>query len=351
MVVVIGVDVHKRSHTFVAVDEVGRQLGQLLAAATGAGHAQAVAWAASSFPGERTFGVEDCRSWTLRLERDLLDAGERVVRVPPKLMAAARRGARQPGKSDPIDALAVARAVLREPDLPVAGHDPVSWELKQLVGRRDQLVAERVQEINRLRMRLHQLDPAAEPPNGTLDQVGVQTAVGAWLAGRDGVDAEIARDILADVIALTVRIKAWTKRIKTAVRAAAPQLLDLPGVAELTAAKIVAETAGISRFRTEAAYAMHNGTAPIPASSGATSGKVRLNRGGNRQLNAALHRIAVSQVRHGGPGRDYYQRRLLLGDKKRHALRALKRQLSRVVFRLLHAPAAATESAPTAVAA
>jgi transposase len=102
----------------------------------------------------------------------------------------------------------------------------------------------------------------------------------------------------------------------------------------LTAAKIVGETANPARFRSEACFAMHAGVAPIPASSGKTN-RHRLARGGNRQLNAALHRIAVTQIRLDGPGKIYYQRRRAQGDTTMQALRALKRRLARVVFNLL----------------
>ena len=109
--VTIGVDTHKRSHTVVAIDEQGRQLAQQAAGATSTDHLELVAWAARFV--ERPGAVEDCRHLSRRLERDLLAAGERVVRVPPKLMANARDSARSFGKSDPIDALAVAGAALR----------------------------------------------------------------------------------------------------------------------------------------------------------------------------------------------------------------------------------------------
>ena len=113
--VTIGIDAHKRSHTAVMVDEQGRQLAQKTSTGTTSGdHLALLAWAASQ-AGSRQWAVEDCRHLSRRLERDLLAAGERIVRVPPKLMANARDGARSFGKSDPIDALAVARAALREP--------------------------------------------------------------------------------------------------------------------------------------------------------------------------------------------------------------------------------------------
>src|SRR4051795_3834884 len=141
--VVVGADVHKRTHTFVAVDQVGRELGHKTFEATTAGHQAAVRWARERFGaggGQLRWAIEDCRHLSARLERDLLTSGQSVVRVPPKMMAEQRRIARTRGKSDPIDAAAVARAALREPDLPLASHDATSRELKLLVDRRDDLV-------------------------------------------------------------------------------------------------------------------------------------------------------------------------------------------------------------------
>ena len=127
--VVVGADVHKQTHTFVAVNDVGRKLSEKTVRAVTAGHAEAVMWARERFGADVVWAIEDCRHLSARLERDLLTAGQKVVRVPPKLMAQTRASARTRGKSDPIDALAVARAYLREPDLPVASHDVVSLEL------------------------------------------------------------------------------------------------------------------------------------------------------------------------------------------------------------------------------
>ena len=115
------------------------------------------------------WAIEDCRHLSARLERDLLTAGQSVVRVPPKMMAEQRRIARTRGKSDPIDAAAVARAALREPDLPVASHDEGSRELKLLVDRRDDLVKHRTATINRLLWRVHELDPSWAPKARSLD--------------------------------------------------------------------------------------------------------------------------------------------------------------------------------------
>ena len=349
--VVVGADVHKRTHTFVGVDEAGRQLGQLTVKADTSGHDRAVRWAQAAFGAGVRWGIEDCRHLSARLEIDLLDAGQQVVRVPPKMMAEQRRTARTRGKSDPIDALAVARAVLREPGLPEASHDEASRELKLLVDHRDDLVAQRTQVINRFRWHLHRIDPGLDPAPASLKRATTRAQLTELLTGRPGIDARLARELLADIDAVTVRVNALEKEITTLAAAQAPALLDLPGCGALTAAKIVGETAGISRFTHEAKYAMHAGVAPIPVWSGRTAGRVRLNKSGNRQLNAALHRIAITQIRLGGLGKTYYDKRLAAGDSTTEALRCLKRRLARTVFNTLkNNPSTATATRLAAAA-
>ena len=157
--------------------------------------------------------------------------------------------------------------------------------------------------------------------------------------------AELARDELADIVDLTVRINQLQRRIAGLVEQAAPTLLAMPGVGALTAAKLVGEAAGISRFKSEAAFARHAGIAPIPVWSGNTKGRVRLTRSGNRQLNAAIHRIAVTQIRLDGLGRAYYEKKKAEGMSTPEALRCLKRRLARVVFNRMTADHAAATTA------
>ena len=159
----MGIDAHKRTHTAVAIDEAGRKLGEKTTRMTTTeANLELLRWA-DGFGPDRRFGVEDCRHLSRRLEVDLLAAGEQIVRVPPKLMAHARDAARTYGKSDPIDALAVARAVLREPNLPLAHLDARTRDLRLLVDHREDLVRERTGYINRLRWHLHELDPTWDP--------------------------------------------------------------------------------------------------------------------------------------------------------------------------------------------
>jgi transposase len=348
--VVVGADVHKRTHTFVAVDQAGRQLGQVTVAATTEGHRKAMRWAWRLFGIELVWAIEDCRHLSARLERDLLSAGQSVVRVPPKMMAEQRRTARTRGKSDPIDALAVARAALREPGLPVASHDEQSRELKLLVDRRDDLLVFRTATINRLLWRVHELDPGMAPPARSLDRAKHQQALAEELVRIEGLVAELAREELAEVVELTGKINALARRIEAAVTVAAPTLLALPGCGALSAAKIVGEAAGVSRFKSEAAFARHAGIAPIPVWSGSTRGRVRLTRSGNRQINAAIHRIALTQVRLEGLGKTYYEKKKSEGMSNPEALRCLKRRLARTVFNHLTTDHTATASGLAAAA-
>jgi transposase len=147
--VVLGIDAHKRSHTVVVVDEHGRQIGAKTIGTATVDHLRLLRWA-EQFGPTRRWAVEDCRHLSRRLERDLLAAGETIARVPPKLMAHVRDSARTSGKSDPIDALAVARAALREPDLPTARLDGPDRDVRLLADYRDTLVSERTRVVNRL---------------------------------------------------------------------------------------------------------------------------------------------------------------------------------------------------------
>jgi transposase len=341
--VTIGIDAHKRSHTLVVCDAQGRQLAQAGFGTTSSHHLQLVAWAAGH-GSQRLWAVEDCRHLSRRLERDLLLAGEKVLRVPPKLMAKARDGARTYGKSDAIDALAVARAALREPRLPSARLEGEERELRLLVDHREDLVGERTRVSNRLRWHLHELDPACEPAPGSLKRLRTLQRLAATLEGREGLVARLARELIERCRQLTVEIRSLEQEITARVSTLAPSLLAIRGCGALTAAKIVGETAGIERFRSRDAYARHNGTAPLPVSS---AGRVhhRLSRTGNRQLNAALYRIALTQSQWHPEAKALIARRRAQGDSPREALRVLKRRLSDVVYRALKADAQAEHRA------
>ena len=332
MMVTLGCDAHKKTHTIVAADEAGAEVGSVTVPATTEGHLRAVRWA-GQFQ-QRQWAMEDCRGLSRRFEADLLTAGERVVRVPPKMMAGVRRSARTRGKSDPIDALAVARAALREPGLPVARLDGPSREIKLLVDYRESLVRERTAAQNRLRWRLHELEPGYDPPPGGLNRYRILNDVEALLAQHHGLVADLARREVARIRDITGEVNDLERDITARVTQIAPSLLHLTGCAGLTAAKLIGEAADITRFKGRDAYAMWSGTAPIPVWSGYPQ-RYRLNRGGNRQTNAALHRIAITQIRCHPDAKRFITRRLATGDTKREAIRALKRRLSDIVYRTM----------------
>jgi transposase len=345
LMVIIGIDAHKRTHTAVAVDEQGRQLGQKTSGTTSGDHFELHAWAVGQ-GSERLWAVEDCRHLSRRLERDLLAAGERIVRVPPKLMANARDGARSYGKSDPIDALAVARAALREPMLPTARLDGGEREVRLLVDHREDLVQERTRIVSRLRWHLHELDPALEPPARALNHLRNLDKVAAALGKFEGTVARLARELTERCRQLTIEVNQLETEIAALVEELAPSLVAIYGCGSLTAAKILGETAGVERFHSANAYARHNGTAPLPVWS-SNKARHRLSRSGNRQLNAAIHRIALTQAHWHPPAKAMIARRRANGDGGLEALRVLKRRLSDVVYRALLQDATATRPLTT----
>ena len=258
--------------------------------------------------------------------------------VPPKLTVPERRAGRTRGKSDPIDALAIARAALREPDLSrPRPEERVYRELKLLVDHRDGLVDQRRRTQQQLRWHLHQLDPTYEIPLRRLDRASQLDRVGRWLVRREQeLQVRLARELVTSIRALNRAITELDQELEQRTAEVAPALLELPGCAALTAAKLLAEIGPIDRFRSDAQLARHGGVAPLDASSGRTQ-RHRLDRGGNRQLNAALYRIAITQARYYPPARDYLERKRAEGKSRREALRCLKRLLARVVFNTLKA--------------
>jgi transposase len=343
--VVIGIDAHKRSHTAVIIDGNGRQLTTKTCGSTSTDHLALLRWAAKH-GADRVWAIEDCRNMTRRLEQDLLAAGERIIRVPPKLMAHARDAARTYGKSDPIDALAVARAALREDGLPIAHLDGPDRDVRLLVDHREDLLAERTRAVNRLRWHLHELDPEWDPPARSLDRPSALNRISHRLVAMSGTVARLAAAITERCRHLTNDINSLEAEIKTLTEQLAPTLIAIPGCASLTAAKILGETAGVLRFRSAAAYARHNGTAPLPVWS-SNRARHRLSRTGNRQLNAALHRVAMTQARCHPQARELIARRKAGGDGGLEALRVLKRRLSDVIYQALRTDIIARQPAAT----
>ena len=290
--IVIGVDVHKQSFTAVAVDEVGRMLDERTVPV---GSDELIGWALA-LDAERLWAVEDCRQLTPWLERHLLAAARSWCGCSPKLMVPERRAGRKRGKSDPIDALAIARAAVREPDLqpaPSRRARPTGisscWSITATIsstsadgcnsGCAGTCISSTRRSLSRCGAR-PRLAPRTRRP---------LACPSASRTSRCGSHAS-----------LSIRCRAMTQddqrtrpRARTAGSAVAPALLEVPGCGALTAAKLLAEIGPVSRFKSDAQLARHSGVAPLQASSGKLQ-RHRLDRGGNRQLNAALYRIAIT---------------------------------------------------------
>ena len=341
--IVIGTDTHKRTHALAAVDNgTGRVRGHREIAADQDGHLAALKWA-RGLDGERVWAIEDCRQVSRRLEQALIAAGERVVRVAPHRMGASRRGERQPGKSDEIDSLAIARAVVKDgvERFPAAFLDEQAMEIRLISDHRHDLVVERTRVQNRLRWHLVTLDPELEASlkRGSLSDTRQLDRIDRRLR-RMAPEARIrvAREQVTQIRSLTRQIKLLTDELLALIRRHRPQLLAEVGCGPLTAAILIGRTAGAERFASDASFALQSGTAPIKCSSGQRN-QHRLNRGGDRQLNHALHIIAITRAQHDPQTREYLARKRAEGHTTKGALRCLKRHLARRFHHLLALPA------------
>jgi transposase len=338
--IVLGADTHKSSHTIAVVRaQTGEVLGDKTVPVGARGCTALLRWA-RDLDGERVWALEDCRHVSGALERFLIARGERVVRVSTRLMAGTRRSSRERGKSDRIDATAVARAALaaRIETLPAAALAGPELDIRLLVDHRERLVRTRTALNNDLLWHLHDLWPELTLPGGALLHANCSSRIGRRLArAEQTMRVRIARDELRRIRELSQTIKALEAEIAQLVAEVAPQLLAEPGVGPLTAAKLVGEIAGAGRFATDAKLARAAGLAPIPVSSGKTD-RHRLDRGGNRQINAAIHRIAITRARCHPETQHYITRKQAQGKTTRDAIRCLKRHLARRIWNLLRAP-------------
>jgi transposase len=346
--IVIGADTHKRNHMLVAVDgQTGAVVGELQIAASDTGSLDALRFAAGVGQ-ERVWAIEDCRHVSARLEAALIAAGERVIRVPAAMTGQARKVSRTAGKSDRIDARAVALAVVRDgvESFPVAFTDAHAMEIRVLGDYRDQIVCERTRMICRLRWHLVTLAPDLEAQlvPAALKGPRICARLSRQLARLpQSPRLRVAKRLLKRITEIGREERELLAELTVLVDEHAPQLLAQPGCGTVTAAIIIGHTAGAQRFPTDGHFARHAGTAPIPASSGNTQ-RHRLHRGGDRQLNRAIHIIALSRARTDPNTRAYLERKHAEGKTKLEAIRCLKRHLARRIWRLLYSTQPPTAS-------
>jgi transposase len=339
--VAIGVDPAKGSLAVAAVDVLGRVLDAREFSNDPRGHRALLGWIRERGP-NRVIGIECSLSYGASLSRHLLGAGEDVREVPTTLTARERRRRHAQGKSDLVDSVAVARIVASGEVLSSAHRVEALTDLRAVVDYRDQVVRARTQVANRAHADLVNIRPGYEREVPNLRAKRHQAR--SLLRGDRSVRAELVRRRLGELSRLEGEIVAMDRRIEAMVREVGTTLTGIPGVGSFIAAKILGEVGDPSRVRSKAAFAVLSGTAPLSASSGQTH-RHRLNCGGNRQLNWALHYIALVQCRIFPEAQAYMARQRETGKSHKEAMRCLKRQLSNVVYRHLLADARGVELA------
>lgn len=333
MDVIIGIDPHKSSHTAVAIDSSEQVLDQLRLVAGRRQLDQLLAFAAR-WP-ERRWAVESANGLGRLLAQQLVRAGEPVIDVPATLSARVRLlSGGSARKTDSHDARSTAIAALHGRRLRQVTLEDTTVVLRLLADRRDHLSQQRNRIVCRIHNQFRHLRPGGAKLGLTADQVGRLLRTLRVQGMVDQHRRALLRELLADLRRVDRQLDAADARIREAVTASGTTLTQIVGVGPLSAAVIIGHAGDITRFPTRGHFASYAGTAPIEASS-ADRRVHRLSRRGNRRLNAAIHMVALSQMSHDSPGRAYVQRRMAEGKTRREAMRALKRQLTNVIYRHL----------------
>ena len=351
-----GIDTHKDTLAVALVDQVGLAVAVVQESNTRAGFVR-IGELLAKHQVDRV-GIEGsghygrCVAAYLALDWD--QTAVAVLEVPT-LMTSRERGARPgKGKTDPVDAVAIARITMRESDLPpvrLAVGDAA--DLRSLLDYRDDLVAERSELANRVHIELHGLFPGYHHQIPTLIRKTHLSAAQLLLADDTRVRAEVTRRRLARILAIDAEAAALKHQIAALVADTGTSLTGIYGIGPIIAARFQAEVVDIHRYPTRNAFASANGTAPLSASSGRTQ-RHRFNPCGNRRLNKCLYTIAITQIRADTEGRTYYQRKREAGKTSKEALRCLKRRLSDIVYTAMRNDAngvdaaSATRARPTA---
>ena len=340
---VVGGDTHKHTHTLQMLSPVGARLASLQVDNDQAGFAAAAAWVVAQTPGPRVIvGLEGTRSYGIGLARALQAAGLMVVEVErPK-----RQQRHGRGKSDPIDAHLAAAQVLGmdTSKLPIPRADGDREALRILLVGRRELTDTQTRSRNQLKALLHTGDEFERSlSSGHLSDARLKTIIRRRGTATETRVQTIRREEtrrLAQVVRDTGReLIANHKQLRQIVESIAPELLAKRGIGPVSAAQAIVSWSHRGRCRNEAAFAKLAGAPPIPASSGMIQ-RHRLNRGGDRQLNQALHTIAMTRWRSCPRTADYIARRRADGKTDREIRRILKRYIAREIYRTLNAAAA-----------
>jgi len=331
--VIVGVDTHKHIHVAVAIDTCGIRLGDQSFVADSGGYRALITWAETHGRIE-AFGVEGTGSYGAGLARTVRRAGYRVVEVN----RGDRRTRRAVGKSDTIDAEVAARSVLagQSTAIPKTADGAVEM-MRQLKVTRDTAVKARTTAMNTLKQIVVHASPRLREALQDLTDHGLLTRCARLQPGPLDTPTASAKHTLRSLarrwIALAEEIATHDQHLARLTTETSPTLCAGFGVGAHTAAQmLIIFGDNPDRIRSEAAFAKLCGACPIPASSGMTTGRHRLNRGGHRQANAALYRAVIVRMRFHQPTVDYVARRTADGRTKREIIRCLKRFLAREIY-------------------
>ena len=318
------------------VDHLGAPLEYRNIANTPAGHRELVRWAQTTDAAK--VAVEGSGTLGRPAAVAALRAGLDVREVPPQLTAQVRRRGRTQTKTDQVDALVIARIALRDDTLAAPAYWEDTEDLRVLVSYRRELVKDRTAGANRLHADLGKLRPGYQQNIRRLTTSKALKEAMRLLWSDTSPHARVAKGRIRTLRNLDRQIKELTTQIEGEVTGRGTRLRDIYGVGVLVAATILAEVGNPGRYPTKAKFAMANGTAPLEASSGRVV-RHRLNRGGNRQINRAIHTVALTQTaRPDSEGRRYYQKLITRGKTHREAIRALKRRISDRIWTHLQPP-------------
>lgn len=327
--VAIGVDTHKQTHTCVAVDKVGRVLGEIDIETDKRGFNKLLEWSLQ-YGQKPLFGIEGSGSFGAGLCEFLMERKCKVYEVEQP-----KRKARRRGKSDSIDALYAAKAVLAGEGVSIPRSKGKREALRVMLLTHDSCVDERTRLTNQLQSLLVTAPCALNRRIGVDDTNSLVKRVKVMRHSQGAGDVERAclaamKSLVKRISVLDGQIKSNIGEITTLVRTLKPEILKESGVGPIAAAKLLVVDA--ARFSSESKFARANGTAPIPASSGNTQ-RHRLNRGGDRQANRAIHMIALSRCLHHSESKRYIVKKVSEGKTKKEAMRSLKRRISRRLYK------------------
>lgn len=340
--IVLGCDPHKNSHTIVAIDDSRNVVGKINVKNTFNDFKKLKNWSAKFNEG-KIWGIENSQHYAKHLAQFLLDKGEEVYEITPKLTAQLRGRSLKSDKSDIKDAVAIAKAVIQEKgNLHKVPSGKTEYaRFKEITRFRDSMVKKRTDFLNQLHKALYSLDPEYKTVTKSVStQKGMKLIEKSYLEGD--MHNEPMQIILKQEIAILLNlartlendIKSLERQMNLMIKEFKSPLSSIDGVGKITLPVLIGEIGDIKNYNSSAQLASRAGISPLENSSAKNNYK-RVNSGGNRRLNTAIHRIALYQIRKNELASAYYLKKQSEGKTKREALRCLKRRLVDIIFSVM----------------